>query len=102
METLSQETIAEIKRLLPELREKVEKEFSSWPDCKITFEFCSDDEVLRVLPLAARDYVILSMHINPARQYVEPDKVIYFLNTRLFNSLPQIVSHALRLLAIPR
>jgi hypothetical protein len=101
MKTLSRKTIEEVKLILPEVRKKIKLELAAWGKYPIPEAFYSDEQVIEILPYAVRDYIILSLHVDP-QSHIEPDKVIDFLNTRLLESLPVIISHALRMLAIPR
>jgi hypothetical protein len=97
MQTLSAKTIAEVKLLLPAIREKVQRELNVWPQSD-NEAFYSDKQVIEMLPYATRDYLILSLHID-AEKYIDPDKVIQFINTRRVESLPAIIAHALRVIS---
>ena len=94
---LSQKVKEEVKRLLPELREKVKKEFKEWYTYHDNEAFYSDEALMQILPFAAYDFLLLNWCIKPDR--IKYRDVIYTLDNRLFGHLPLIISHALRKLA---
>lgn len=97
--TLSNKVQAEVKRLLPELRKQVVKEFYLWEDAYFpNHAFFSDDAVMQVLPIAAQHYIILNWGITPER--VDKRNASNMIEGKAFKDLPKITEHALRLLAL--
>ena len=96
--TISNQVKKEVKKLLPELREQVCKEFEHWDRYETNDHFYSDDRVLEILPYSAYEYILLSWGIEPGR--VTITSVIDALNNKLFGDLRHITCHALRRLAL--
>jgi hypothetical protein len=96
--TISKEVKAEVKKLLPRLREDVKKEFIHWDRYKLTDAFHSDDEVFEILPYSAYEYILLSWGLEPS--HITITSVVQAMNNKLFGDLKHITCHALRRLAL--
>ncbi len=98
MATLSKKVTNEVKKILPEIREQVKKEFKHWghayEECP---DFYSDAKLFKTLPCAVYEYIILSWGISPER--VNTDSAIRALNGKIFKDIDKITAHALRRLA---
>jgi hypothetical protein len=96
--TISKEVQDEVKKLLPRLREEVQKEFTHWDKYTANNNFHSDEKVLEILPYSAYEYILLSWGIEPNR--VTMTSVVQAMNNKLFSDLKHIICHALRRLAL--
>lgn len=95
---LSKAVKEEVRKILPELRKQVSKEFTQWVRYEANDYFYSDEEVIETLPYSAYEYILLSWGIEPDRVTIE--SVVHALNSKLFGDLKQITCHALRRLAM--
>jgi len=95
---LSRKTRQEIKRLLPELREVVKKEFVHWDRYQAHDGFYSDENIIEILPYAAYEYILLSWAIEAHTITIQ--SVVEALNNKLFQDLRRIICHALRRIAL--
>lgn len=91
---LSDKVLEEVRKVLPEVRENVKKEFARWNNYTPGSEFYSDDKVIKTLPSAAYEYIIIAWGIHPSR--IDERSVIYVMDNRLFNDIKKITAHALR------
>jgi len=96
--TISKEVKEEVKKLLPRLREEVQKEFAHWDKYKANEHFLSDEKVLEILPYSAYEYILLSWGIEPNR--ITMTSVVQAMNNKLFSDMKHIICHALRRLAL--
>lgn len=98
MVKISKKVTDEVKKILPTIREEVKKEFKHWGhsyrECP---DFYSDKKLLKTLPGAVYEYIILSWGISPER--VNTDSAIRALNGKIFKDIHKITAHALRRLA---
>jgi hypothetical protein len=97
-EKISKEVKAEVKKLLPRLREEVKKEFIHWDKYRDNDGFYSDEKVLEILPYSAYEYILLSWGLEPS--HVTISAVTQAINGKLFGDLKHITCHALRRLAL--
>jgi hypothetical protein len=95
---LSKAVKEEVKKILPDLRNQVKKEFTHWDMYKADHSFYSDEAVLEILPYSAYEYILLSWGVEPGR--VTIPSVVHALNSKLFSDLKHITCHALRRLAL--
>ena len=95
---ISKEVKEEVKKLLPELRLEVMKEFKHWTKYKTNDDFFSDEKILEILPYSAYEYILLSWGVEPSR--ITITSVVQALNNKLFRDLRHITCHALRRLAL--
>ncbi|MGP8215446.1 MAG: hypothetical protein ACLQQ4_07780 [Bacteroidia bacterium] len=95
---ISKQVKDEVKRMLPELREEVKKEFAHWNKYQTHDGFYSDEEIFEILPYSAYEYILLCWGVEPGRITIQ--SVIQALNNRLFSDLRQITRHALRRIAL--
>jgi hypothetical protein len=95
---ISNEVKEEVKKMLPELRLEVMKEFAHWKKYQPNDAFHSDEKVLQILPYSAYEYILLSWGVEPSR--INITSVVQALNNKLFKDLRHITCHALRRLAL--
>jgi len=90
---LSKEVIEEVKRLLPEIRTRVENEMKKF-DVTPGKPFYSDKAILATLPHAAYEYIILSWGVSP--EHIDKTNLHHAINSKLINHMPKVLAHALR------
>ena len=88
--------IAKIKLRLPELRQEAKKDFGKWEEYTEVSNFYSDEKVIKALPFAAHEYLLISRELR-----VDKMLTIEWLNLGLFDEfLDKIIVHALRNVAL--
>ena len=86
----------EVRKMLPRLRKETEEELVRWDKLLPENEFYADEEVIKVLPFSAYEYLRIGRNIR-----VDKRTAIEWLNDGIFNTvLDIIVCHALRKLAL--
>jgi hypothetical protein len=96
MKKLSPKMIVKIKQRLPELRQEAKKDFGKWEEYTEVSDFYSDEKVIRALPFAAHEYMLINRDLR-----VDKMLTIEWLNLGLFDDwLDKIVIHALRKVAL--
>ena len=98
MTKISKKVTDEVKKILPDIREEVKKEFKHWGHAySESDDFYSDKKLFETLPCAVYEYIILAWGVSPER--VNKDSAIRALNGKIFKDIHKITAHALRRLA---
>lgn len=95
MKKLSTSIVKKIKRILPEMREEVLKEFPKWHEYTAGSRFYSDEKVIEYLPSSCYEYTIIFKKI-----YTDRELAFYCLNNLTDEYLREVVSHTLKRLAL--
>jgi hypothetical protein len=95
---LSKKVINQVKSISPLIRNELLSEFERWGSCYVTCpQFFSDETLLKILPYAAYEYIILAWNVEPSR--LNKDAAISALNGKIFKDIHKITAHALRRIA---